>query len=110
MLSLPAPAPGTPPAPIVPLHTPHARALAAHLLARGMNARPIAWPTVPKGRDRVRVCLHAGNTTEEVDRLVSGVVGWATGVVQRERQGAGVPSAPDGAWSGEGVVTVMSKL
>jgi len=42
-----------------------------------MNARPITWPTVPKGKDRVRVCLHAGNMKEDVDRLIRGIVAWA---------------------------------
>ncbi|KAF9525786.1 pyridoxal phosphate-dependent transferase [Crepidotus variabilis] len=63
--------------PIVPILTPHPRPLSSYLLALGMNARPITWPTVPKGKDRVRVCLHAGNSKDEVDRLVSGVIKWA---------------------------------
>lgn len=42
-----------------------------------MNARPITWPTVPKGKDRVRVCLHAGNTEQEVEMLAREMVGWA---------------------------------
>ena len=42
-----------------------------------MNARPITWPTVPKGRERIRVCLHAGNSREEVGALVQGMVEWA---------------------------------
>lgn len=46
-----------------------------------MNARPITWPTVPKGKDRVRVCLHSGNTKEDVDKLVWGVVKWAEEVL-----------------------------
>lgn len=33
-------------------------------------------PTVPKGTQRVRVCLHAGNTTQEIDRFVECVGGW----------------------------------
>jgi 8-amino-7-oxononanoate synthase len=52
-----------------------------------MNARPITWPTVPKGRDRVRVCLHAGNTKEDVERLVEGVVGWAKGALEVRQRG-----------------------
>jgi 8-amino-7-oxononanoate synthase len=76
-----------PPTPIIPLLTPHARALSAHLLARGLNARPISWPTVPKGMDRVRVCLHAGNTRAEIDALVSASVAWAVDIAQAERAG-----------------------
>jgi 8-amino-7-oxononanoate synthase len=76
-----------PPTPIVPLLTPHARALSAHLLTHGLNARPISWPTVPKGMDRVRVCLHAGNTRAEIDTLVGASVAWAAGIAQAERAG-----------------------
>ena len=71
--------------PIVPLLTPRARALSAHLLAHGLNARPISWPTVPKGMDRVRVCLHAGNTRAEVDALINASIAWAGGIAQDER-------------------------
>ncbi|KAJ7633175.1 pyridoxal phosphate-dependent transferase [Roridomyces roridus] len=63
--------------PIVPMMTSLPRPLSAHLLQLGMNARPITWPTVPKGKDRVRVCLHAGNTRDDVDRLVNGMIQWA---------------------------------
>ncbi|KAH6880222.1 hypothetical protein BKA70DRAFT_1344355, partial [Coprinopsis sp. MPI-PUGE-AT-0042] len=38
----------------------------AFLLSKyGINTRPITWPTVPKGKDRVRICLHAGNARED---------------------------------------------
>jgi 8-amino-7-oxononanoate synthase len=63
--------------PIIPIMTTCPRPLSAHLLHLGMNARPITWPTVPKGKDRVRVCLHAGNTTSDVDRLIEGMLQWA---------------------------------
>ncbi|KAJ7841774.1 pyridoxal phosphate-dependent transferase [Mycena leptocephala] len=62
--------------PIIPIMTTCPRPLSAHLLHLGMNARPITWPTVPKGKDRVRVCLHAGNTTSDVDRLIEGMLQW----------------------------------
>ncbi|KDR78610.1 hypothetical protein GALMADRAFT_63676 [Galerina marginata CBS 339.88] len=80
------------PSPIIPIHTPHPRPLSAYLLALGLNARPITWPTVPKGKDRVRVCLHAGNTRAEVDRLVRGVVDWAEETL---RLGVGVDLGVD---------------
>jgi 8-amino-7-oxononanoate synthase len=51
-----------------------------------MNARPITWPTVPKGMDRVRVCLHAGNTWKDVEKLVKGMVAWAERVIEESRQ------------------------
>jgi 8-amino-7-oxononanoate synthase len=65
------------PTAIFPIMTTQPRSLSAFLLKQGMNARPITWPTVPKGKDRVRVCLHAGNTKEEVEKLVDAIVTWA---------------------------------
>lgn len=64
------------PSPIVPLLTTHARDLAAHLRGNGLLARPICYPTVPKGEDRVRICVHADNTPEDIDRLVECVRSW----------------------------------
>lgn len=46
------------------------RALAEYLKARKFNVKPILSPTVPKGSERVRICLHGDNTFEEVDALV----------------------------------------
>ena len=88
ILSLPAylqqPSRSQLPTPIIPLLTPRARALSAHLLAHGINARPISWPTVPKGTDRVRVCLHAGNTRTELDTLIDTAITWAAAVAREE--------------------------
>ncbi|TDL25764.1 PLP-dependent transferase [Rickenella mellea] len=72
--------------PIIPLMSPHSRALSEHLRDKGFNARPISWPTVPKGKDRIRICLHAGNTKDEVESLVREIVVWANGVrTKKER-------------------------
>lgn len=38
--------------------------------------RGIVPPTVPAGSERVRICLHAGNTREEVEGLVKVVEEW----------------------------------
>lgn len=62
--------------PIIPILTPFPRSLATHLQSLGYLTRPISHPTVPKGLDRVRVCLHAGNTLEEVSGLLSGIISW----------------------------------
>lgn len=38
--------------------------------------RPIVPPTVPEGTQRVRVCLHAGNSFEDVQRLAERIKAW----------------------------------
>ncbi|HEY4337880.1 MAG TPA: 8-amino-7-oxononanoate synthase [Puia sp.] len=45
------------------------RALAARLQVAGLDVRPILYPTVPKGSERLRIVLHAFNTTEEIRTL-----------------------------------------
>ena len=51
-----------------------------------MNAGPITWPTVPKGRDRVRVCLHAGNSWNEIDRLIEAILEWAVDIMAKSKR------------------------
>jgi 8-amino-7-oxononanoate synthase len=46
------------------------KALAERLQAAGLDIRPILYPTVPKGSERLRIVLHAYNTMEEMDRLI----------------------------------------
>ncbi|GAB3245856.1 pyridoxal phosphate-dependent aminotransferase family protein [Larkinella harenae] len=46
------------------------RAVAKQLQQAGFDIRPIVSPTVPAGRERLRICLHAFNTEQEMDRLV----------------------------------------
>jgi len=45
------------------------RALAERLQAAGLDVRPILYPTVPKGSERLRIVLHAFNTEEEIRAL-----------------------------------------
>jgi 8-amino-7-oxononanoate synthase len=33
-------------------------------------------PTIPEGKERVRVCLHAGNTEAEIDGLTRMIQSW----------------------------------
>jgi 8-amino-7-oxononanoate synthase len=47
-----------------------AKALAEHLQQKNFFVRAILSPTVPTGTERLRICLHAFNTTEEVDALL----------------------------------------
>ena len=48
-----------------------ARAVAAFLQGEGLDVRPILYPTVPKGQERLRIVLHAFNTEMEVERLLN---------------------------------------
>jgi 8-amino-7-oxononanoate synthase len=43
--------------------------VAAKLQAEGFDVRPIVYPTVPLGKERVRICLHSFNKPEEIIRL-----------------------------------------
>ena len=36
----------------------------------GFDVRPILSPTVPKGKERIRICLHSFNTEEEISSLL----------------------------------------
>ena len=49
------------------------RALAQRLQGSGLDVRPILYPTVPKGSERLRIVLHAFNTGEEV-RVLAGLL------------------------------------
>lgn len=64
-------------------------ALSQQLIQAGLNVKPIRFPTVPKGKERVRICLHSHNTIEQVDMLIRIVEEW---VKEEERDvGAIVP-------------------
>ena len=51
------------------------------------NARLVSCLRFQKGMDRVRVCLHAGNTRAYVDALVGTCVARAADIAQDERAG-----------------------
>ena len=44
--------------------------LARQLQAAGYDARPIRFPTVAMGKERIRICLHRHNSMEEIKRFV----------------------------------------
>jgi 8-amino-7-oxononanoate synthase len=44
--------------------------LATHIQEKGFDVRPILSPTVPKGEERLRICIHAFNTKEQIDGLL----------------------------------------
>lgn len=49
----------------------NARAAAECLQINGFDARPLLSPTVKRGTERLRLCLHAFNTNEQIDALIS---------------------------------------
>ncbi|KAJ5203847.1 Pyridoxal phosphate-dependent transferase major region subdomain 2 [Penicillium cinerascens] len=65
-----------PTSPIVSLRTSQPRLLASACQQDGYVVRAIMPPTIPEGKERVRVCLHAGNTEEEIDGLVRTIQAW----------------------------------
>jgi 8-amino-7-oxononanoate synthase len=42
-----------------------------NLLEFNMDVRPILYPTVPMGEERLRIALHSFNTIEETKKLIS---------------------------------------
>jgi 8-amino-7-oxononanoate synthase len=47
------------------------KVIAERLQQNGFDVRPILSPTVPKGQERLRICLHSFNSKQEVDNLVN---------------------------------------
>ncbi len=47
------------------------RALASKLQSACLEVRPILYPTVPLGMERLRICLHTFNTNEQIDILAN---------------------------------------
>lgn len=47
----------------------HARRAAAELQEQGFDVRPILSPTVPAGSERLRICIHTYNTSDEIVKL-----------------------------------------
>lgn len=69
--------------PIIPILTDRPRELAKFLYRQGLLLRPIGTPTVPPGRQQVRVCLHANQTFEQVDYLVQQLDRWISSRLSR---------------------------
>ena len=49
------------------------KALAARLQTEGLDVRPILYPTVPKGSERLRIVFHSFNTIDDIDRLLAAI-------------------------------------
>lgn len=51
-----------------------AKSAAESLQQKGMDVRAILSPTVPKGTERLRICLHTYNSNEEIQTLISQLI------------------------------------
>ncbi|KAL6708029.1 hypothetical protein ACN47E_003463 [Coniothyrium glycines] len=69
--------------------------LCYHLQMAGINCFPIDYPVVPKGFNRIRIVFHAGNTTQQVEKLASSICEWAQEMLDLEAGGKNgkVPNA-----------------
>ena len=74
--------------PIFPILTQHPISLAAHLGRLGYACRALPYPAVPRGEERIRVIVHAGNRHEELTELVSHILDWAETMQGRNVQPA----------------------
>ncbi|KAF2766318.1 PLP-dependent transferase [Teratosphaeria nubilosa] len=70
-----------PETPIFAVLSSQPKALASYCQKNGFVVRGIVPPTVPAGAERIRVCLHAGNSVQQVENLVETIRSW----VQRHR-------------------------
>ena len=52
-----------------------ARRIATKIQSNDMDVRPILYPTVPKGAERLRIVLHSFNTGDELSALISTIIG-----------------------------------
>lgn len=57
--------------PILTSGNDNAKRWAAFLQSKGFDVRAILSPTVPKGQERLRICLHAYNTEDEISSLAN---------------------------------------
>ncbi|KAH9933640.1 PLP-dependent transferase [Epithele typhae] len=79
--------------PVFPVLTRASKALADVLDAGGYALTPIPFPVVPRGEERIRVVVHAGNTEAEIDEFVARICVWAREFAAREEQEKGEPRA-----------------
>ncbi len=47
-----------------------ARAIMARMQSEKIGSKAIFSPTVPRGQERIRICLHSFNTSEEIQRIL----------------------------------------
>ncbi|MCO6500646.1 MAG: 8-amino-7-oxononanoate synthase [Vicingus serpentipes] len=50
------------------------KSIAEEIQQAGFDVRPILSPTVPKGKERLRICLHSFNTKEQINQLTKLII------------------------------------
>ncbi|RPD54331.1 PLP-dependent transferase [Lentinus tigrinus ALCF2SS1-7] len=71
--------------PIFPILTSAPISLAKFLRDLGYAARPVPYPVVPRGQERIRVVIHARNTEEELEELIARLLEWSSAMQEAER-------------------------
>lgn len=47
--------------------------LASSVQKKGFDVRPIMSPTVPDGKERLRICIHSFNSQNEIKALLDAI-------------------------------------
>lgn len=63
--------------PIIPIRTSRAVELSDFLRSRGFRVMPVRYPTVPRGQERIRICLRAEIPYSVIESLVETMGLWA---------------------------------
>ncbi|KAJ7431179.1 pyridoxal phosphate-dependent transferase [Mycena galericulata] len=64
------------PTPIIPLLTPRAVSLRDFLDSRGICTLAVGYPIVPKDKARLRLCVNADKTKEDVREFIRALLDW----------------------------------
>ena len=72
--------------PIFPILTTAPIPLGHFLCSLGYRTRPLPYPVVPRGQERVRVVMHARNTEEELDELIARLLEWSSARQEEEQR------------------------
>ncbi|KAI2788222.1 hypothetical protein POX_e06235 [Penicillium oxalicum] len=74
--------------PIIPLVTEpgQASSLARKMQSAGYQVNPVFYPIVPRDKERVRLVMHADNTSAQIDEVVHLIMTWATSRLANQLQ------------------------
>jgi 8-amino-7-oxononanoate synthase len=82
-----------PKSPIISLLTPDPRGLAQYCQKNGYVVRAIVAPTVPEGFERVRLCLHSGNSRIHLEGFVQVLQRWVEEKKEKRQEMPEIPRA-----------------